>query len=229
MNINEKITDKIFLLSIEEYKRYKSAIPAIGFWWWLRSPGDYSDCAAYVNYNGSIYSLGYYVNYFHVAVRPALRIGNLESSNLKVGERVEECGRTWIVIDVDEGLAIAEKPIALRRFDPEKNDYESSEVRQFLLLWLQRHRADKQDHDQMKRAEEIAKEVSKRAMSEEGFLEELTKLLQLKPLCNECESRDCAYNNDGMCRYAMVHDQVPEITEEDGCKAFVIPLPEGTF
>lgn len=48
------------------------------------------------------------------------------------------------------------------------------------------------------------------------------KMLYLSELCDECESRDCAYNHDGICRYAMVHEKAPKITEEDGCVSGVI-------
>ena len=38
----------------------------------------------------------------------------------------------------------------------------------------------------------------------------------------ECESRDCAYNRDGICRFTLVFDRQPKITEVDGCTEFVI-------
>lgn len=37
----------------------------------------------------------------------------------------------------------------------------------------------------------------------------------------ECESRDCAYNRDGTCRFSLVFDRQPKIIEEDGCTEFV--------
>ena len=40
--------------------------------------------------------------------------------------------------------------------------------------------------------------------------------------CMECESRDCAYNRDGICRFTLVFDRQPKITEVDGCTEFVI-------
>ena len=40
--------------------------------------------------------------------------------------------------------------------------------------------------------------------------------------CEECESRDCAYNRDGVCRFPLVFDYQPKITEENGCTEFVI-------
>lgn len=124
--------DKIFLLSIDEYKKYKANIPCIHCQWWLRSPGDDSDRAAGVSYDGSVGDYGYYVDIVDVAVRPALR---LESSAHKIGDRVIEAGFPWIVID--EGIAIAEVPIAFRRFAPSDNDYDTSEIRQFLMDWYE--------------------------------------------------------------------------------------------
>lgn len=40
----------------------------------------------------------------------------------------------------------------------------------------------------------------------------------------ECETRDCAYNNDGICRYKDVKGKYPVITENDGCTSGVINL-----
>lgn len=40
--------------------------------------------------------------------------------------------------------------------------------------------------------------------------------------CLECESLDCAYNRDGTCRFHLVYDHKPNITEDDGCVDFVI-------
>ena len=41
-------------------------------YWWLRSPGDLSDCAARVRADGDVYSVGDCVDYTDNAVRPAL-------------------------------------------------------------------------------------------------------------------------------------------------------------
>lgn len=128
-----KTTDKIFLLSAEEYKKYKDKIPFVPVSWWLRSPGLLQWNAAVVLRNGGVHTYGSGVYYNAVAVRPALQIDNLKSNNLKIGDRFGEADCSWIVIDND--LAIAEVPIAWRRFDAESNNYETSEVRKFLLDW----------------------------------------------------------------------------------------------
>ena len=50
-------------------------------WWWLRSPGLYTDDAAYVSYSGLVHSNGVSVDYDMDAVRPALHL-ELSSSDL---------------------------------------------------------------------------------------------------------------------------------------------------
>ena len=86
-------TDKVFLLSITEVKKYFSADSARqcqgtaycyaqgadkasndNCWWWLRSPGSSSYDAAYVSSVGPVYSHGFLVSQVDVAVRPALWI-----------------------------------------------------------------------------------------------------------------------------------------------------------
>lgn len=54
---------------------------------------------------------------------------------------------------------------------------------------------------------------------------ETAKLLYMKQLCSECESKDCAYNHDGECRFALVHNRRPQITEENGCEEGIIEVP----
>lgn len=41
-------------------------------WWWLRSPGTYSNCASNVHNDGFVYSRGYSVNYSYCSVRPCV-------------------------------------------------------------------------------------------------------------------------------------------------------------
>ena len=47
--------------------------------------------------------------------------------------------------------------------------------------------------------------------------DQLAKLVYLKQLCIECESRTCQFNRGGECRFAMVHERKPRITDDDGC------------
>lgn len=69
--------DKIFLLSIDEFKKYfpkgsKATYKnGSGDFWWLRSPGYNQDYAATVSNSGHLYDYGDYVDYGN-GVRPAL-------------------------------------------------------------------------------------------------------------------------------------------------------------
>ena len=67
--------DKLFLLSLDEVQQYfkDNEDRATDSWWWLRSPGDDQDRAAYVNYDGAVDGLGRYV-YFGYGIRPAFCI-----------------------------------------------------------------------------------------------------------------------------------------------------------
>lgn len=44
-----------------------------------------------------------------------------------------------------------------------------------------------------------------------------SELMQMRLLCNECDSTSCHYNHKGECRFAMVHERKPRITDEGGC------------
>ena len=59
-------------------KKYATAEGLLSACWWLRSPGNYSDCASYVSGGGCIYDYGKKVSYKRNAIRPALRL-NLSS------------------------------------------------------------------------------------------------------------------------------------------------------
>ena len=77
--------DELFILSIDEVKQYFPNNEAnVAFlngklmWWWLRSPGNDMGSATIVDYDGSVYDIGYYVSMSGGAVRPALWL-NLKS------------------------------------------------------------------------------------------------------------------------------------------------------
>lgn len=80
--------DTITLLSIEEYYRYRSLIPYLNKYWWLRSPGGYSYGAAYVDDMGVANRDGYNVYDTRISVRPALRLNMSDSAKLQPGNKV---------------------------------------------------------------------------------------------------------------------------------------------
>ena len=129
--------DEIFLLSVDEYKQYKENIPRMNSWWWLRSPGSFGIDAAIVDYDGSVHYYGYVVDIDLACVRPALKYSNLKS---EISEsKKENCfiwnEIRWTIIDKEKEIAIAEMPIAFMMFDNDSNDYETSEIREFLKKW----------------------------------------------------------------------------------------------
>lgn len=126
-------TDCIFLLSTEEYEKYKDKIPQISYWWWLRSRGHRPNGPAVVDYDGDIYLEGMSIRVKYGGVRPALRLSPDEWAFEYLQDRLNYCGITWIKID--SGLYISEVPITFRHFDEKDNNYATSEIRQFLLDW----------------------------------------------------------------------------------------------
>lgn len=126
--------DELFLLSIEEYERYKDNIPLIKIWWWLRSPGDNRGSAALVDEVGSVLDYGSRVSYDY-GVRPALRYSNLESEIVKSvtnPKRILYKDFPFIIIDGENKIAISEVPISFEIFDEKSNDYKKSEIRRYL-------------------------------------------------------------------------------------------------
>lgn len=127
--------DSIFLLSKEEYERYKDKIPKITCWWWTRSGGNGSCSVAFVDCDDSgYYKGGICASLDSGAVRPALKISDYYAHSGKIVFN----GVTWVRIDKD--LYISELPIDFRRFDSTSNNYETSEVRKFLLYWFEERR-----------------------------------------------------------------------------------------
>ena len=126
-------------LSAEEYKAGKEFIPRLKESWWLRSPGYFSYLAASVDACGNIHANGSSIYYGSYAVRPALRIGNLESLNLRPGDKAEVAGVMWTVIS--ENLALADEFIGESVFnkDLEKgNEYHGSDLEKYILTWWEK-------------------------------------------------------------------------------------------
>lgn len=128
--------DSIFLLSQDEYEKYKDRIPKCNSYWWLRTPDYYSSNASCVNDFGNVYYYGIYV-YINYGVRPALK------SNIfkEVGKKYSV--NTYSFTCIDEGLGIATVPISFDMFDSKSNDYETSYIRRWLLEWLKEGEKDK--------------------------------------------------------------------------------------
>lgn len=120
---------EITLLAKKEYELYRDRIPLFDNWWWLRSPGLYSNYVAYVLCCGDILNYGGIVGNSY-GIRPALKSKAL---NLPIGESFAALGNRRVMID--NGLAISEDVITHRRYDSESNVWETSELKTWLESW----------------------------------------------------------------------------------------------
>ena len=136
----EKVEVPIYgikLLSIEEYQENRDIICDLDGWWWLRSPGHYRNYAVHVYTNGGLDCI--HVDYNNGCVRPAL-IGNLKSSNLKRGDKIEVAGYTWTVLNNE--LALCDKGVGKTCFRKDweannANDYDASDIKKWLHDWAE--------------------------------------------------------------------------------------------
>lgn len=88
-------TQKIFLLTCDMYRKYRSVIPNLNDWWWLATAystesNGYARYARYVYSDGSLYSSYAYYGYY--GVRPAfyLKSSILESLSPSLSEFTTE-------------------------------------------------------------------------------------------------------------------------------------------
>ena len=54
--------------------------------------------------------------------------------------------------------------------------------------------------------------------------DEIARLIYLNSLCFECSSMSCAFNHEGVCKFALVHGRSPKLTEQDGCVEGMLPF-----
>ena len=122
------MNDKIFLLSKEEYEKYKDKIPLIKTHWWLRTTEN-PIYVYMVDYNGFVDKKGMGMI---LGVRPVIRI-SASDNIINVSENIIlHAGVTWNKIDND--LYIAENPIAFKRFNNTTNDIPPAVI-SFLAEW----------------------------------------------------------------------------------------------
>lgn len=128
------------LLSIEEAEALPNLLRSYTDRWWLRSPGYKLYNAAFVNNDGFVIRDGYYVDCSIVAVRPALHISNLNSSNLKIGDTIFFGDKEFKVVSNE--LAFCKTDIGKHCFREDyqakdANDYEKSDVKKFIDEWFE--------------------------------------------------------------------------------------------
>lgn len=140
---------EVTLLSHEEYESAKEAIPKIheptGYespYWWLRAPlknqvesKALRDKAIYEDNEGWVSAA--YVDHIH-GVRPALRINNSESIDLKIKNKFVLAGYKWTMIL--PSMALCDSIVGWSPFHKDcgteyANMYEHSDIKRWLENW----------------------------------------------------------------------------------------------
>lgn len=127
------------LLTAEEAETLPHRLREYEYWWWLRSSGDTQYAAALVYSYGSVNYYGISVYGDGVYVRPALKIQNLESSNLAVGDTFIFHDKIFEVIN--KTTAFCTEDIGTYCFRKgwkaiDANDYETSDVKKYVDNWF---------------------------------------------------------------------------------------------
>lgn len=126
--------NKLFLLSIEEYKQYKELIPNAGDWWWLRTPGTLPCIVSIVYTDGTAVINGAQPFYDYTWVRPAFKSKKL-ASNFDVGDRYCSKDNLWIYLGDD--IFISKYLVKRSKFDSLNKDYKTSFVKNVILKDLE--------------------------------------------------------------------------------------------
>lgn len=66
-------------------------------------------------------------------------------------------------------------------------------------------------------------------MAKTPMLVDKKTIVEMAKACAECESPDCAYNFKGVCRFPLLKERKPNITDEDGCKDYLVDDAGGFF
>lgn len=130
--------EKVDLLMSEEAEKLPQKLCKHTHWWWLRSPGYFSYHAAFAS-SGRVYNYGSLVYSSEGTVRPALRITNLNDCKV---DSLFKFGGKWFQV-INENTAFCLSDIGAHRFDDSTNDYEKSEIKQFLEEWYESVRNSK--------------------------------------------------------------------------------------
>lgn len=144
------------LLTVEEAKRLPEDIKKCkvskkfgGYvsnnkcWWWLRSPGYGSLSAAVVDASGAVLEGGHLVWHGNYAVRPVIRVTGENIDDMEEAEDgyIRYLGTKWIDITDYVGTVCLLKKKCMKRphrFDSASNDYEKSEIKDYIKEWYRR-------------------------------------------------------------------------------------------
>lgn len=136
INDIDKVNIKgIKLLNFNEYKGLIGKIPFTDSYWWLNTPNNKPYEVGYINTAGA---LEYQGVSNHFGVRPALICELAEG--VKQGDKLQIAGHNWTVISdtlihCDE--VIGHTPFREDFFAEDANNYETSDIKQWVDNWYQ--------------------------------------------------------------------------------------------
>ena len=130
------VVKAITLLSADEANELTDKIRDVSRRWWLKSPGAFSDFAAFVRVDGSVSDTGDFVGNEEIGVRPVLVIEYLDSLKLVLYQKLEIFDKDWLYIG--NNRALSKDVLFCQKFDKASNDYEGSEIERCLDKWLEK-------------------------------------------------------------------------------------------
>ena len=129
------------LLSVEEAKNLDKEILKADKDWWLRSPAHYANYATCVGGDsGCVYIAGSNVK-GNFGVRPALKLSNLESSNLQIWDKFTFGNHDFTIISDCYALCNDCVGRCTFRKDSEAenaNKYEASDIKGYVEAWFEK-------------------------------------------------------------------------------------------
>ena len=131
----------ISLLSLDEFRLYESFIPKVDDSWFLKDPGDNPYFVCEIDEKSKIHTTCYHSCQL-VGTRPALILKrsfyeaiDIENINMfKAGAKINVGNYKFTILNVDENniLALCDEIIGHRRFDPDTNEWNKSELKRWL-------------------------------------------------------------------------------------------------
>lgn len=130
MEILKENIKEISLLTLDDFNKCKSIIPAIQAWWWLKTNGAYTNKAAYVFIDGDAYAEGYNVNKDRADVRPLIIVDSKVLNGIGAGDKVT-VGKFSATV-LNEESCLLDECVCKHRFDEKSGNYETSEIKAFI-------------------------------------------------------------------------------------------------
>lgn len=123
----------VTLLTKEEYIKYKDVFPHLRESWWLRTPSGAPKFAYKIQDDGRVGNCNVHKC---LGVRPAIRMPFFSFKPLNPGDKIKIGRRLFTVLSWDgfNLFALCNGCIAKKQFDPNDNQWESSEIKKWLQI-----------------------------------------------------------------------------------------------